>query len=606
MTRVTGLAATRAILLAGTFLLLSTSARAAWPEQAIANDDPYGDASYSTPAPDNEGRDDLHWVLDPRTQCWAYNSHAGANDSISWTGGCSDNAISGQGTLTFYNAGKMVERITGDFDEGVLEEGHVSIAWADGTRYDGQERNGQFNGQGILIAASGNRYDGMWQDGEFKGPYPAARAPEAAPAPESASAAPAAAATMADSGADAAASAPAAAAEAADDETSNDAQAVKKSVASATKERWAFLSSFFDADLTAVDGSTLHLTQRDGGGLIRLIRRPDGSAQTASFVFLNGRLGTVRDASSSNEMVATFRVTDSDMRIDYADGRAETVAPSSDGGLMIAYDVPGAPLYQTVWYPQGHVFSRAEREAAVIQLADRLAVDKSQGPSPSQAPVAAVAPAKPLRHAHAFPPKPVKTAAIPIPMPMPTDVAAPITPAKPVPSPTALHTASALNATRLAALTAAPIVVETREVHPIDAPAPKRSASDCLSVESDGQHWGFRNHCDADVQFSYCQLNGNDRLTACDRGAIAGSVAAHGFGALVADTSLKEADASHAFRWIACIGGAGEVMAQLAVPDPPQGRCVHAGDLPTAPAPTQSAQAGGTGTTKLNAAAAAK
>ncbi len=177
-----------------------------------------------------------------------------------------------------------------------------------------------------------------------------------------------------------------------------------------------------------------------------------------------------------------------------------------------------------------------------------------------------------------------KMAAIPVPRPFPASDLH-----EKHAAPTALHTASALNASRVAALTAPPIVVETSSVHPIDGPAPKRSASDCLSVESDGQHWGFRNHCDADVQFSYCMLNGDDRLTACDRGAIPGSVAARGFGALVADTSLKDADASHAFRWVACIGGAGEVMAQLAQPDPPQGRCVHAGDL----AATQSADAGG-------------
>ncbi len=52
-----------------------------------------------------------------------------------------------------------------------------------------------------------------------------------------------------------------------------------------------------------------------------------------------------------------------------------------------------------------------------------------------------------------------------------------------------------------------------------------------------------------------------------------GSVAANGFGALTADNSLKETDANHSFRWIACGGGAGEVVAHLDRFEPPAGRC---------------------------------
>ena len=54
---------------------------------------------------------------------------------------------------------------------------------------------------------------------------------------------------------------------------------------------------------------------------------------------------------------------------------------------------------------------------------------------------------------------------------------------------------------------------------------------------------------------------------------MAGSVAANGFGALMADNSLKEQDAAHNFRWIACSGGAGEVVARLDQFEPPAGRC---------------------------------
>jgi hypothetical protein len=112
-------------------------------------------------------------------------------------------------------------------------------------------------------------------------------------------------------------------------------------------------------------------------------------------------------------------------------------------------------------------------------------------------------------------------------------------------------------------------------------PALRRSASDCLTVESNGTHWGFRNNCVTDIQFAYCVNHGADRLTACGDSAVPGSVAAHGFTSLIADISMKDPSASHAFRWVGCIGGAGEVVPRLDQSDPPMGRCLHASDLPT-------------------------
>jgi hypothetical protein len=39
------------------------------------------------------------------------------------------------------------------------------------------------------------------------------------------------------------------------------------------------------------------------------------------------------------------------------------------------------------------------------------------------------------------------------------------------------------------------------------------------------------------------------------------------------DTSLKDKDAAHNFRWVACGGGAGEVVAHLDAIEPPAGHC---------------------------------
>ena len=100
-------------------------------------------------------------------------------------------------------------------------------------------------------------------------------------------------------------------------------------------------------------------------------------------------------------------------------------------------------------------------------------------------------------------------------------------------------------------------------------------ASTCLNVESDGMHWGFRNKCAYSVQFAYCTMDGRNQLTACKDGFVGGSVAANGFGVLVADQNLRALNENHDFRWVACQGGAGEVIARLDKSDPPVGRCVR-------------------------------
>jgi hypothetical protein len=96
-----------------------------------------------------------------------------------------------------------------------------------------------------------------------------------------------------------------------------------------------------------------------------------------------------------------------------------------------------------------------------------------------------------------------------------------------------------------------------------------------LSVESDGMHWGFRNRCGYDVQFSYCTMDGRNPLTGCRERAVGGSVAPNGFGVLTEDENLKAVNANHDFRWVACKGGAGEVVARLDQVAPPSGRCIR-------------------------------
>ena len=128
---------------------------------------------------------------------------------------------------------------------------------------------------------------------------------------------------------------------------------------------------------------------------------------------------------------------------------------------------------------------------------------------------------------------------------------------------------------------AAPPVVMTQLPASQNLAPGERDATICLKVESDGGHWGFRNSCGFSVQFAYCMWRGSVALAACGGDgtaprAISGSVAANGLATLTTDTSFSEKDGDHDFRWVACDGGAGEVVAHLDHADPPSGRCERA------------------------------
>jgi hypothetical protein len=125
------------------------------------------------------------------------------------------------------------------------------------------------------------------------------------------------------------------------------------------------------------------------------------------------------------------------------------------------------------------------------------------------------------------------------------------------------------------ASTGATIVASATAARAATAPRGETGASTCLTVESDGMHWGFRNKCAFSIQYAYCTMDGRNQLTACKDGFVGGSVAANGFGILVADQNLRSVNENHDFRWVACQGGAGEVIARMDKSDPPVGRCMR-------------------------------
>jgi hypothetical protein len=300
--------------------------------------------------------------------------------------------------------------------------------------------------------------------------------------------------------------------------------------------------------------------------------------QKTTFTFMNEkRGGGVEDGPGHGANVTgVFRLTDNGVELHYADGRAETLTAGAGGGVTMV--TGGARVSCRSWYPEGHVFSEAEKKAALADYAVRLGLPVTESETKSGCPagIAAKTAAAPMAAPQVMPMAAAKPAA--------TARPAAITAAKPqvrnvrtAYAPAAPNTLPPI----------APVAVRDSQVRAVDdtlppaamaasaAPVAKPDRSDpsrCLKVESDGYNWGFRNNCDFALQFAYC-LVADKGLAACGNGGAPGSVAAKGFGALVADKSLSATGSDHKFRWIACAGGAGEVIARLERADPPSGRC---------------------------------
>lgn len=453
-------------------------------------------------------------------------------DGSHYRGESSDNQPNGAGVLVDAQG----DRFSGTWKDGQLN-GHGTVVWANGDRYDGEWSGGKAEGHGVQIWADGRKYDGAWHNDKPDGRGTVTR----------------------NDGTQFAALF-------VDGRRQPDTVATPTPAAPAARQGLAALG---DQTLKAIDGSSLALTPKDQS-FVRTITAADGTPQTATFNQLGNGMGSVTAGSGGAQIIGLFRMTPGGLDAQFADGHSEIVALNGEGGLFILSKTAAGDATCIVWYPQGHSFSAEDRKAAVAAYARQLGVRMGVAAASNSACAARETPA--AAHAPGARGKPhLQTAALPV----PPDVQA------------------AANASTAGGLLNVP--VRDSHVHPIDAAAPvsdsgvvptaedavprdERIASNCLKVDSDGAYWGFRNHCGYSVQFAYCLLRGADDMTACrvDGAGVMGSVSANGFGALFADTSLGARGSEHAFRWVGCRGGAGEVAAHLDQFEPAAGRCVRA------------------------------
>ncbi|HEV2561752.1 MAG TPA: hypothetical protein VGT78_06390 [Rhizomicrobium sp.] len=326
---------------------------------------------------------------------------------------------------------------------------------------------------------------------------------------------------------------------------------------------------WFDAvvgqKLVAVDGSAILVSPTDGG-LSLEITTPGSDARNLSLSFMSDALGSISEGGAN--VVGVFRQTATGIEAQYADGHSEIFAVNSSGGLSMTRKDAAAKSYCMSWYPEGHSFGEADRKAALAAYANRLGLATAVKSAPAlcseSSPAEAVAHAKP-HHARmtasAAQTLPqtilVRTSAVHL-----ID-AAPSAPLPAAPPPVTPPAARPMQ--QLASVAASP-------PPPAKSSSQDHGASACLSVDSDGANWGFRNGCSYSVQVAYCLMNGGDKSTACGIGSAAQDIPANGFVSVLSNSEIVTADQE--FRWIGCTGGSKEVAAHLDRTDPPAGRCV--------------------------------
>jgi hypothetical protein len=508
--------------------------------------------------------EDPHLHFDSQSNCSLYDVEARPSLSASWSGSCAHGLASGRGTATFARGDRTQLTISATFANGRAQDGeasirwsggahfeggwvhdapngHGSITWANGDRYDGEFVNGRAEGQGSEIWANGDRYEGPWHNdvpnglGTFTkkgGPaerivfVDGKRQPRSAP----------------------------------------EQTAVSASDASATSAPNIefFFSELAGKTLTGLDGSSIKLEAADGA-VVRTIESPGGQSERVAFKIMSGNLGTISEVGGSQRVTGFFRADGSALDAEFADGHREHFARNSGGGLTSLIVSPSGTGVCLSWYPDGHLFTKDERKAAVVAYARRLGVSFPASSTP------------PLQCDSKLP----ASAA-------PNQAAAPLV--RPMAKPIGEH--ASLPPYKLGEGPANLQIVPVHDsvVHPIDSPLTVTAAADntapvtnevfasnCLRVDTDGSYWGFRNHCGYSVQFAYCLLHGSDEAPSCGTngaGTANGSVSASGFSTLFADLSLRSGSTEHDFRWVACRGGAGEVVPRLDVAEPASGRCL--------------------------------
>lgn len=102
-------------------------------------------------------------ITDPSSNCATSNPFPKGNERITWTGGCRNGLLDGQGVLTWYRDERMTERNEGSFRNGEMH-GESTTTFPDGSSVVGTYSEGRRNGEFVVIRGDGTYIRAVYQN----------------------------------------------------------------------------------------------------------------------------------------------------------------------------------------------------------------------------------------------------------------------------------------------------------------------------------------------------------------------------------------------------------------------------------------------------------
>jgi hypothetical protein len=111
-------------------------------------------------------RPPLNWIADAKTGCRVANPDPGPDDSVNWSGGCKDGRAAGRGVLQWFKDGTPLARYEGEVRDGEYN-GRGTYIFANYSHYEGEFRAGRPNGIGTYTTYDEEVLRGIWTNGCF-------------------------------------------------------------------------------------------------------------------------------------------------------------------------------------------------------------------------------------------------------------------------------------------------------------------------------------------------------------------------------------------------------------------------------------------------------
>lgn len=100
--------------------------------------------------------------------CKVWNPSPVANETVTWSGVCTNGYIEGRGELKWIVNGKATSGHVGDFKNG-MTHGQATTTFTNGDKYVGEYKDGIQNGHGAYTWANGRKYVGEFKDNKMNG-----------------------------------------------------------------------------------------------------------------------------------------------------------------------------------------------------------------------------------------------------------------------------------------------------------------------------------------------------------------------------------------------------------------------------------------------------